>query len=98
MGTTFQVVGQKGHGCSSLGKNLRVSVLGGPDVWVGDVGDKTTHWEGFGRITPQGGQQGQTDKIQSPSGCNHLWIWELVFYNVLCTKLTPDISYYPGKT
>ena len=27
------------------------------NVCVGDVGDESTHWEEFGRISPQGGPQ-----------------------------------------
>ena len=77
--TDVQCVEQVGRGCSDLRENLRGSGSGGIDVRVGDVGDDTTHWEDFGRIIPQGGQQGLYDQIQSPSGCNHLWIWEFGF-------------------
>ena len=79
VGTDVQCVEQGGRRCPDLRENLRGGGSGGIYVRVGDVNDDTTHWEGFGRITPQGCQQGLTDKIQSPSGFNHLWIWKLVF-------------------
>ena len=72
----LRCVQQGGCGFLGLGENLRDGCSGGPAVQVGDVGDDTTHWEGFGRINPQAEQKGLTDQNQSPSGCNHLWIWE----------------------
>ena len=65
MGTTVQDVGKGGHRCPYLGKNLRVGGTGVPDVWVGDVGDDTTHWEGSGRILPQGGPKANISKSLS---------------------------------
>ena len=80
MGTDVQCVEQGGRGCLDLGENLRRIISGGISVQVEDVGDDTTHWEGLGRITPQGGQQGLKYQIQPPSGCIHLWIWEFGFF------------------
>ena len=80
VGTDVQCVEQGGRGCLDLGENLRIGSSGGISVQVEDVGDDTTHWEGLGRIIPQGGQQGLTYQIQPPSGCNHLWIWEFGFF------------------
>ena len=54
---TFQVVGKGGRGCLDLGKNICGSGSGGTDVWVGDVGDDTAHWERVGRIPPLGDPQ-----------------------------------------
>ena len=93
VGTDVQCVEQGGRECLDLGENLRSSSSCGPDVLVVDVGDETTYWEGFGRIMPQGGQQGLTYQIQPPSGCNHVRILEFLFYNIMCPKLTPDSSY-----
>ena len=45
---------QGGSGCPDLGEDLRDGGSGGHALRVGDVGNDTTHWEGFGRITPQG--------------------------------------------
>ena len=80
VGTDIHCVEQGVRECLDLGEHLRSGSSCGADVWVGDVGDDTTYWEGFGRITPQGGQQGLTYQIQPPSGCNHLWIWEFGFF------------------
>ena len=57
VGATVEGVGKGGRGCPDLGKNLPGSGPGGPAVWVGDVGDDTTHWGGVGRITQQVGTQ-----------------------------------------
>ena len=52
----------------------------GHDVRVGDVGHYSLHWEGFGRIPPQGGPQADGEatskrKVQRmdipPSGGNN---------------------------
>ena len=51
---TVQGVGKGGRGCPYLGKNVCGDGPGVPAVWVIDVGDDTTHWEGVGWITPQG--------------------------------------------
>ena len=52
-----QVVGGRGCGFPDLGKDLHGSGPGSFSVWVRDVGDDTTYWEGFERIPPQGGPQ-----------------------------------------
>ena len=57
MGASVQGVNQGGCICPDLGENLHGGVSGGPNVWVRDVGDDTAHWEGLGRIPPQGGLQ-----------------------------------------
>ena len=53
MGTAVKGVDQEGCGCLELRENLCSGGSDGPAVRVGDVGDDTTHWEGFGRILPQ---------------------------------------------
>ena len=57
MGTTDQCVGNIGRGCPDLRKDPYGSVPVSIDVWVGEVGDYTAHWEVLGRIPPQGGLQ-----------------------------------------
>ena len=57
VGATGKGVGYRGRVCLNLRKDLRGGVTGSFTVWVGDVGDETPHWEGFGRIPPQGGFQ-----------------------------------------
>ena len=54
MGIYVHCVDQGGHGCPNFGENLRGSGSGGSGVWVGDMGDDTTHWEASGKISPQG--------------------------------------------
>ena len=54
MGATDQGVGKRGRGCPDLRKDLRGDGPGSLAVWVGDVGDDTTHWEGSEWIPPQG--------------------------------------------
>ena len=66
MGATFQGVGKLGSGCLDLGKNIHGGGTGGPDVWVGDIGDDITHWEGGGKISPQGALQ--ADKMATLEG------------------------------
>ena len=36
-----------------VGKNICGGGPGGSTAWVGDMGDATTHWKTFRRITPQ---------------------------------------------
>ena len=55
MGAVFQGFEKGVCGCLDLGENLLGGGSGGSNVRVRDVGDDTTHWEGFGRIPPQGG-------------------------------------------
>ena len=52
MGATDQGVGERGHICPDFGKDLHRDGTGNFSVWVGDVGDHTTHYEGFGCIPP----------------------------------------------
>ena len=54
---TDQGVGNRERGCPDLEKDLCGGGPGSLSVWVGDVGDDTVQWEGFGRILPQGGPQ-----------------------------------------
>ena len=53
VGATVHGIGKGGNGCPEVGNNLRGGGPGGSTVCVRDVGDDTTHWEGFGRIPPQ---------------------------------------------
>ena len=57
MGETVEGAGKRGCGCPDLGPDI----LGGGPVGnylrVIDVGHDPTHWEGVGRIPPQGGPQ-----------------------------------------
>ena len=55
MGTTVQGIGNGGLRFSDLGNNICGGGPGGPNVWVGDMGEKTTQWGGVGSIPPQGG-------------------------------------------
>ena len=55
MDTDVQGVDQGGQSCPDLGENLRGGGLGGPVIWVVDVGDDTAHWESSRKIPPQGG-------------------------------------------
>ena len=55
--TTVQGIGKGGRGCPDARKNLCGGDKGGSDVWIGNVGADNAHWEGLGRIPPQGGPQ-----------------------------------------
>ena len=57
MGANIQGIGKGGHRFLEIRNNIRGGGPGGSAAWVGDVGDDTTYWEGFGRIPPQGGLQ-----------------------------------------
>ena len=73
VGATDQGVSKIGRGCTDLGKDLCGSGSDIFSVWVGDVGNDTTHWEWFGRISPQGGPQaGVTETAEG-----HLWEMEV---------------------
>ena len=61
-------VEQGGCRCPDLGENLCVGGSGGSVVWVEDVGDDTTHWEGFGQISPQGVPQADGMTTSERSG------------------------------
>ena len=65
MGTTYQGVGKRGNGCPNLGKYLCGGGPGSFSVWVRDVGDDTTHWEGIGLSPPQDGPK-DDGKVYSP--------------------------------
>ena len=54
VGASDQGVGKRGHGLSDLGKDICGGGTISLAVWVGDVGDDTTHWEGSEWIPPQG--------------------------------------------
>ena len=69
MGTTVQGVGKGGHGLPDTRNNLRGSGPGGPAVWVGDMGDENLHWDGVGRIPPQGGPQADGTETSEGEGC-----------------------------
>ena len=47
MGAAEKGVGERKIGCPDLGKVLHGGFPGSFAVWVGDVGDFTTHWENF---------------------------------------------------
>ena len=49
VGAAVQGVDQVGRVCPDLVDNLHG---GASIVWVGDIGDDTTHWEDSGRIPP----------------------------------------------
>ena len=51
---TFSDGEKRGCRCPDLGPNLLISGSVSHALWVGDVGHDTAHWEGFGRIPPQG--------------------------------------------
>ena len=46
-----------GRVCLDLGNYICDGSQGGIAVWVGDVDDNNTYWEGLGSIPPQGGPQ-----------------------------------------
>ena len=50
----YKVLRREGTDVWTLG-GLPGSDPGGPDIRVVDVVDDTMHWEGFVRISPQGG-------------------------------------------
>ena len=55
VGAAVYGVDQVGCRCPDLGGNVRGGGSGGHAVQLGDVVDDTMHWEGVGRISPQGG-------------------------------------------
>ena len=57
VGATFQGVEKGGRVFPELGNNIRGSGTGVPSVWVGYVGDDTTHREVFGQILQHDGPQ-----------------------------------------
>ena len=57
MGVDFQGVERGGCICPDLRDNLCGGGEGGSDVWVGDVGGDTVHWDSVGWIPLQGGPQ-----------------------------------------
>ena len=57
VGAPAQGFGKRGRRCLDLGKDLHGGGPGSLAVWVGDVVNDTTNWEGFERISPQGGPQ-----------------------------------------
>ena len=59
---------QGGSGFPNLRDDLCGSGSGNNALWAGDVGKDTAHWEGFGRITPQGGPQDDGEKTSDKKG------------------------------
>ena len=57
VGVDDSVVEQGGWECLYLGPDLLGGVSVSHDLRVGDVDHDTAHWEGFGRISLQGGPQ-----------------------------------------
>ena len=68
MGAADSGVEQGGFGCPDLGPDLPGGGSVGNDLWVGDVGRDTLHWEGFGRIPPQGGPQSDREATSERMG------------------------------
>ena len=55
MDATVQGIEKGGHVLLDLSNNLCGSGQGGTGIWAGDMSDENAHWEGVGRILPQGG-------------------------------------------
>ena len=68
MSATVQGIRKGGRRCIDLRKNIRGRGPGSPVLWVGDVGNDTTHWEGVERIPPQGGPQAEGTEILEGKG------------------------------
>ena len=51
-----------------LGPDLLGGGSVGHDIRVKDMGDDTPHWEGFGRIPPQGGTQADREATWEREG------------------------------
>ena len=63
-------VDQGGCGCLDLGPYLLGGGSVGHDLQVGDVVNDTKHWEGFGKISPQGGPQADGEATLERTGQN----------------------------
>ena len=61
-------VDQEGCGCPDLGPDLFGSGSVNHALRVGDVGYDTTHWEGFGKIIPQGGPKAEREATSERTG------------------------------
>ena len=68
MGTADEGSGKRGGGCPDLGPDI---LGGGPvseTIRVGEMVDDPTYWEGFGRISPQGGLQADEESTLARKG------------------------------
>ena len=65
VGAADKGVEERGSVCLYLGKVLNGGFPGSFTVWVRDVGDDTTHWEGIGLSPPQDGPK-DDGKVYSP--------------------------------
>ena len=52
MGSTLESSGMGGQGHPNIRELLSVSGSGGVVIWIGYMGDVSTHWEYVGRIAP----------------------------------------------
>ena len=68
MGATDESSGKRGCRCLYLGTNILGNGTVSVGVWVGDMGDDPTHWEGVGRIPPQGGPQADGEAALAGEG------------------------------
>ena len=55
MGAVVKGDSEGGGGCSDVGTVIRCGDADGPYVCVGEMCYVPAHWEGVGRIPPQGG-------------------------------------------
>ena len=62
MGVAILGAEQGGSRFPDLGEDRRAGGSGIHVIQVGDVGNDTAHWEGFGRILQQGGPQDDVEK------------------------------------
>ena len=65
---TDEGAGKRGCGCPHLGPDILFDVPVGIFVWVRDVVDDPTHWEGVGRIPPQGVPQADREATSAREG------------------------------
>ena len=68
MGEAVYGVGEGGCGCPDLGPDILGGGAGSQDLRVGEMGNDTVHWEGFGQIPPQGGPQADRETTSKRTG------------------------------
>ena len=68
VGAADPCVNQGGCRCPYLEPDLPSIGSVGHDLRVRDVGHDTPHWEGFGRIPPQGGPQAHEEETSEKTG------------------------------
>ena len=66
-----RVLSREGSDARTLGRIFCGGGSGGHALWVGDVGNDTMHWEGFGQIPPQGGPKADRETTPERTG---LWM------------------------